>query len=185
MSDITEVYDYSVPQKAEGKWLVRRILLISAYILFPLLVIGFFMFVSPNFVVLGYFMALGDAVLFFFTWRYVNIEYMYSFKMGVVTFSVIQNVLNHRQKKDKMQFTVRECSLIAPMEGEWLEKYNAYAPEDVTSALGSRNAEDAYFALFTGADGKKSAFLFEATNEMLKRCHYYNKDATIVKQVRY
>ena len=185
MSEITEAYDYSVPQKAEGKWKLRRMLLITLYILFPIFVIGYFMFFNNSLVVLGCFIALADAVIFFFTWRYVNIEYMYTFKMGVVTYSVIQNVLNHRIKKDKMQFTIKECTLIAPMKDEYAEKYREYAPETVTSAWGSSDPEDAYFALYTDADGKKAAFLFEATTEMLKRCRYYNKDATVMSQVRY
>jgi len=181
MADITEAYDYSVAQKSEGVWKWRRIGLIAAYILLPvvaLLVIVKSTILAP----LGAFLALGDAVLVFFTWRFVSLEYEYSVVAGKVTFSHIQNAFNHRIRKEKLTFAIKDCVSIAPVGDP---KYTDYEAEVVYSALSSKNAEDAYVALFTDSKGRRCAFLFEATREMLRRCAFYNKAATIVRDTRF
>ncbi|MCQ2428492.1 MAG: hypothetical protein MJ137_08910 [Clostridia bacterium] len=188
MSEITEQYSYGVAQKKEGKFLWGRIGLATLYVLVPLITISLLMFIPQlkAFVYLGALVILGDAVLAFFTWRLVDIEYEYSIKTGKVDFTLVQNAFNHRIKKPQTSFMVKDCELIAPFgEQEFRDRYEAFAPETVFCALSSKTASDAYFAIYTDENGKKCAFLFEATNEMLKRCKFYNKNATTVRQMRY
>jgi len=188
MSEITDLYEYGVAQKKEGKFLLRSIILIALYILIPLVLISLLMFVPAlkGFVYLGALVVLADAVFAFFTWRYVDVEYEYSIKTGKVSFTLVRNAFNHRIKEPKMSFLVKDCELIAPLtEPEYAEKYEAAKVDTVWNALSSKSAKDAYFALYTDENGKKTAFLFEATNEMLKRCRFYNKNATVVRQMRY
>jgi hypothetical protein len=185
MSDITEVYEYSVAQKAEGVWKWRRAGLIAAYILLPVLAL-ILIIKSTIFAPFGALLALGDAVLVFFTWRFVNLEYEYSVLSGCVTFSHIQNVFNHRIKKKKTSFYIKDCVRIAPLgQHLYADEYNGWNAEKTYSALSSSKAEDAYFAIYTDSDGAKCAFLFEATEEMLKRCRFYNKDATVTVKTRF
>ena len=181
MADITEAYEYSVAQKAEGVWLWRRIGLIAAYVILPvvaLLLIVKWRILAP----LGCFLALGDAVLVFFTWRFVNLQYEYSIAAGKITFSHIQNAFNHRIRKVKLTFAVKDCTSIAPLGDP---KYLDSEVGTVYSALSSSKASDAYAAIFVDESGKKSAFLFEATREMLRRCAFYNKQATVVTETRF
>ncbi len=186
MAEINETYEYSVTQKAEGKWRWRRAGLIALYVLMPVITLILIMGPLKGMVYMGAFIVLADAVLIFFTWRLVSVEYSYEVTSGKVTFTLIQNAFNHRIKKPKAEFMLRECSLIAPLrEPEYEAKYREYAPETVISALSSEKAEDAYFALYSGEDGKRCAFLFEATNDMLKRCRFYNREATVVRTMRY
>ena len=189
MSEITERYDYGVAQKKEGKYLWGRIGLAFLYVLFPLVTITVLMLIpeARKFVYFGALVVLADAVFAFFTWRYVDIEYEYSVHVGKVTFTIIQNAFNHRIRKPQTEFLIRDCELIAPLnEEEFAERYMQFGAETVRSALSSKKAEDAYFAIYTDEEsGKKCAFLFEATNEMLKRCRFYNRDATVVRQMRY
>lgn len=180
MADITEAYDYCVAQKSEGVWKWRRIGLIIAYILLPviaLLVIIKSTILAP----LGAFLALGDAVLVFFTWRFVSLEYEYSIAAGKITFSHIQNAFNHRIRKQKVSFMIKDCTSIAPYGGQGYE----LDAEVIYNALSSSSAEDAYAAVFTDENGRRCAFLFEATREALRRCSFYNKAATVVKETRY
>jgi hypothetical protein len=183
MSEITELYDFCQPVKPDGKMKLKRFLLICFYILLP--IIALLLIVKwKGLVPLGAFIVLADAVVYFFTWRFVNLETYYSIKTGIVTYAVIQNVFQHRIKKEKMQFAVKDCTLIAPKAASE-DKIAEFKPEIVYNGLSDPDVPDAYVALFCDADGKRVAYYFDATAEMLKRCRFYNREATVVTQVRY
>ena len=185
MSEITEAYDYSVHQKAEGKWKKKRILLIAIYILIPVAIIGTLMVVAPGAAPFGFFTPLITAVAFFFTWGKVNIEHIYSIKAGTVTYSIAENVTNHRKVKEVMNFKLKDCTLIAPYtDPQYKAKFDEFGAETVYDARSSVKAEEVYFAIYTDDDGKKGAFLFEPTNEMIKRCAFQNREATVKTAVR-
>lgn len=188
MSEINEYYNYGVAQKAEGKWLIYRILLIAAYVLLPVGALTLMMFGETWMVFFGALLAFSDFLLAFLTWRFVSFDYEYETISGKVTFSIIRNAFNHRRKKEIMSFMIRDCVAIAPLDNpehpECAEQYKAYGAETVYNALSCKNAEDAYFAIFEDEKGKKCAFLFQATGEMLKRCRWYNKEGTVVTKTR-
>ncbi len=188
MSEITEKYGYGVATKPEGKWILYRILLISVYVLYPVLAIGAMMIIKPELVFVGALLAVSDAILVFFTWRFVSFDHEYEVESGKVTYTVVHNAFNHRIKKPQMEFMLKECTAIAPLNNpehpECAKQYEDYKAEVVYNALSWSKAEDAYFALFTTADGRRAAFLFQATGDMLKRCRWYNKEATVVVPTR-
>ena len=183
MSEITELYDYCVPVKPDKKMKLKRFGLICLYAILPLIAL-FIIIQWKGLVYFGALIVLADAVVYFFTWRYVNIEAYYSIKTGVVTYAVIQNVFQHRIKKEKMKFALKDCVLIAPKAGSE-QKVAEFKPEVEYNGLSTADSPDAYVALFKDEDGKNVAYYFEATSEMLKRCRFYNKDATVMSQVRY
>ena len=61
----------------------------------------------------------------------------------------------------------------------------AYSPEVIYNALSSEDTPDAYFMIYEDDNGRRCAFLFEATAQMLKICRYYNPSATVITNVRY
>lgn len=190
MSEITEAYSFGVAMKPEGKIKLYRFLLICLYVLIPVVAIGLMMFSSNGglFAIFGCLLCLADVILIFFTWRYVSFDYEYEIASGKVTFKKVLNAFNHRIPKPQMEFMLKECSAIEPYNNpdypESMKKYEAAQVEKVYWGLSSTKAADAYYALFEDANGKKCAFLFEATGDTLKRCKWYNKDATVVAKTR-
>ncbi len=125
---------------------------------------------------------LTTWILIFFTWRYVSIDYEYSITSGSLTFS---KIFGNRTRRAVLEFKLKDAVAIAPLSDRLqASKLEAYAPEIVYSALSDEGAEDGYFAIFE-QDGKKCAFLFEATGQTLKVCRFYNPSVTVVRQVRY
>ncbi len=180
-SDYTSTYEYTVEQKAEGKFRLMKIGFISLYILYPivLLIIVSALKIFQLFALV----AVTEWMLVYFTWKYTKPEYEYSVTSGKVTFSVIYG---KRSRKEKCTFMIKECLMIAPMtDREYSERLELFEPEEVFSALSSTNNPDAYYAAFESAEGKRCAFCFEATEKMLKLCRNYNSGHTIITKVRY
>lgn len=188
MSEINEYYNYGVAQKAEGKWVLFRILLVSAYVLLPVGAISLMMFGATWMVFFGALLAVSDFLLAFLTWRFVSFDYEYETTSGKVTYSIIRNAFNHRKKKVITDFMIRDCIAIAPLDNpehpECTEQYKNFGASIVYNALPSKKTSDAYFAIYENADGKKCAFLFQATEDMLKRCRWYNKEGTVSVKTR-
>ena len=184
INDITAPYEYVVPQANEGKYKKRRILMLIGYILF-LPVIFALMLTLPFGKLMIPLMCLGPIALWiivFFTWRYVSIEYEYSVVSGRVTFAV---VYGGRTRKEKLTFALKDCSVIAPLDGENKSRLDSFSPDTVYNALPKEDDEDGYFAAFTDENGKRIAFKFEATNKMISLCKLHNLPATTAKKVRY
>lgn len=180
-NDFTSTYEYTVEQKAEGKFRIMKFAFISLYILYPIIFMAI-LFVIQLFQLFAL-VAVTEWMLVYFTWKYTKPEYEYSVTSGRVTFSVI---LGKRSRKEMVSFMIKECLQIAPAtEREWVEKLELYDPEITFSALSSSTTPDAYFAAFETADGQRAAFYFEATEKMLKLCRNYNASHTVVRKVRY
>lgn len=177
MSDLF-TYEYSVAQKIEGKWILKKIGMIFLYIFF---VIFWFVFgfVTKLFPVMAL-IPLTLWILVFITWRYIKVEYEYSIISGNFTLS---NIYGNRSRKKVVEFKIKDCSLIAPLDNSE-DKISSYSPKRVYSGLSSINADDAYVAL-VDIDGKKTAVYFEATEKALKICQFYNASATTVTKTTY
>lgn len=184
MQDITAPYEYVVAQKVDGKLRLRRAGLILLYILLPItaLIITMVSSIGPLLAVMCTFLAIGTWMLVFFTWRYVSIEYEYTVVSGRVTFC---KIYGGRTRKKLLEMTLKSAEIIAPLSEDNRARIEEFAPEKEYSALSSRDAEDAYFALFKNNDGDRCVFYFEATARMLKICRMYNPAGTVMSQVRY
>lgn len=190
MSEITEAYSYGVAMKPEGKIKLYRFLLICLYVLIPVVAIGLMMF-SQNgglYAIFGCLLCLADVILVFFTWRYVSFDYEYEIASGKLSFKKVLNAFNHRIPKPQMEFLIKECSAIEPYNNpefpDSMKKYEDYKADKVYMGLAHSKAPDAYYALFTDAEGQKCAFLFQMTGDTLKRCVWYNKEATVKSQTK-
>lgn len=79
-------YEYSAEQKTEGKWLVYKLLLVSAYIAYTLIYLA--LIIKTGFVPLGALIPLTLWIIIFFTWRYTSPDYTYTVLSGELTFTV-------------------------------------------------------------------------------------------------
>ncbi len=180
-NDFTSTYEYTVEQKAEGKFKLMKIGFIALYILYPVIFMAI-LFIIQLFQLFAL-VAVTEWMLVYFTWKYVKPEYEYSVTSGRVTFSVIRG---KRSRREMVNFAIKDCLQIAPAtEREWVERLELYDPEVVYSAISSASSPDRYYAAFETEDGKRCVFHFEATEKMLKLCRNYNSAHTVITKVRY
>ena len=182
MNELHSTYEYAVAKKREGSYKWARVGLVIGYIFY---VITFFSVgvMSKLLVPCIALVPLTTWMVVFFTWRYVNIDYEYSSVSGVLTFS---KIFGNRSRKTVTEIRIKNASLIAPLtDSLQRSKLEVYNPEITYSALSTADVEDGYFMLYEDENGKKCAFLFEATAQMLKICRYYNPSATVVTKVRF
>lgn len=182
MNDLHSTYEYAVAKKREGAYKWARVWLIIGYIFY---VITFFSVgvMSKLLVPCIALVPVTTWIVIYFTWRYVNIDYEYSTTSGIITFS---KIFGNRSRKTVTEIVIKNAVAIAPLTNTLQKsKLDAYAPEIVYNALSTADVEDGYFMIYEDESGRKCAFLFEATAQMLKICRYYNPSATVVTQVRY
>lgn len=173
MNEFANYFEYCVEAKNEGKLKLKRILLILAYILFP--IIFFSILCMFKLYVLGCFIVLFTAIIWFFTWRYVQIEYEYQIVKGEMTFS---KIYGRKSRREFLKVRLQDMSLIAPYKDEY--KTRADAAENKYYAVSSMSSPDVYVGIFTDEKTKKtSAVFFEATAKTVKLAKFYNSSVTV------
>lgn len=173
--DDFNTYEYAATQKSEGKWKIRKILLLCAYVLYT---VAYFLIIFITKVIpLGALIPVTLWILVFFTWRYVKPDYKYVIEKGTLTFYV---VYGNKKKalKAKMNFKVSGAEAIAPRE-EILKRVEEISGIKVYSAVPSVSAPDQYGAIFKDDDGGYAVFYFVATAQALKLLRFYNSKTIV------
>ena len=168
-----QTYEIMAHQKAEGIRIFKRLALILLYTAYVITVftIGI---MTRVIVPLLAFVPVTTWMLIFFTWRYTDIDYECSMTSGMLTFS---KIFGSRSRKTVFEISIKSISHIAPYVADSKKRIDRYAPEVIYDARSSEKAERQYFALFENAGGKKSLFLFEPDDKMLKILKFYNAPA--------
>ena len=186
MSELFTTYEFVVAQKAEGRFLRRRILFILMYALYvtAFLTVGIITRIGIPLVAL---VPVTTWILIFFTWRYVQVEYEYSMTSGILVFT---EIYGGRSRKKIMEVHIKDVTAILPLSDPRTEvQVERFEPETVYSAVPSKDATDTYVMLFeergeqAKGKGKHIAFTFVATTQALKIMKYYNSFATTVVPV--
>ena len=186
MNDLFSTYEFVVAQKAEGRFLRRRILFVLMYIAYitAFLTVGIITRIGIPLVAL---VPVTTWIIIFFTWRYVQVEYEYSITSGILVFT---EIYGGRSRKKMLEVHIKDATAILPLSDPRTEiEIERFAPETVYSGVPSKKAEDTYVMLFvdekdkTKGQGKHIAFTFVATTQALKVLKYYNSLATTVVPV--
>lgn len=168
---MTENYfEYAVEEKATGKNLIRRVLLILFYLIFSLA-----FFIAFSAIKIPQLIALLPLLLFIMvalTWRYVSVTHEYIIAVGEISFV---NIYAGRKRKEILKLSVREAEEIAPDEGKTLP-----AVDKVYDFRSSPSTPDSYYLVFKDGKEKRCLVYFEATRKALKLLQLYNPGA--VKQ---
>ncbi|MBQ7338158.1 MAG: hypothetical protein IJW40_06860 [Clostridia bacterium] len=174
------MYEYVVSPAKQPIWRLKRVLAIIGYIAYAL--IFFIVGVVTQFLVpMMALIPLTTWILIWFTWRYVSVEYEYSFVSGIMT---LTKILGGRTRKKVLEVRIKEMHVIAPYDGEYIKQAEAYKPEKTYDFTSSMQSPDLYFALFETADARRGIVYFEATKPALKILRYYNQ-GTVISEVRY
>lgn len=167
--------EYTVVQKAEGKNLTNRLLLIALYVVYSAVFCIIFLggigsFKMPMVVA---FLPVTLWIIIFFTWRYVSVEHEYMLASGVMTFV---DIYGGRTRRALFACPVKEMREIAPMRET--TKLNT---KTVIDMRGSVKSTDSYYFIINDRAGESTAVLFEATHKAVQILQYYNS-ATVVSE---
>ena len=113
-------------------------------------------------------------VIVFFTWRFTQVEYEYSYFTGVLT---VTKILGSRSRKELAKVTIREISAIYPCNETYAARIDAFGEEKTVFAASSEQSPDLYAALWTDENGVKHALYFEPNEKALRILKYYNVTA--------
>ncbi len=172
MNEYVNYFEYCVDAKPEGTLKVKRILLIVLYILFPVLLLG--VLCMLRLYVLGCFLVLLTAMLCFFTWRFVQIEYEYRVVKGEMTFS---KIYGRKSRREFLSVRIQDMSLLAPYTDDF--KIRADSVKNKYFAVSTMKSPDIYVGIFKDAKTKEeSCIFFEATAKFVKLAKFYNSNIT-------
>lgn len=169
-------FEYTITKKAEGDYLMKRILMIAGYVVFGL-VFFFGLFIMHLYQFIA-FIVLVEWILVFFTWRYVSIEYRYETISGSIRF---YTVYGGKKKKLLKEMRIKDFTELRPYSDE-IEQRDF---DKIICCISSpKSAPDRYCAIYTDQSGKESIIHFEATQKTLKILKFYNSN-TVIASTRY
>lgn len=189
MNEITNHAELTVEKKLEGKYLLNRILMISAYIAVPVLVFFLFAFLEDNAGLTGggyisvFFIPiwafLCPKVVLPFTYLYVDIEEKMDVSGGNLT---LTRIYGKRKPVEYIKVKVADLDAIIPYREEASKKQIAAfgTPDRVIECVSSMSHPDVYCAYYTDEKGKKVVMYFEAVEKALKVFKFLNSKTVVV-----
>ena len=103
-------------------------------------------------------------VLVFITWKYLQIEYEYSFSFGIFT---VSKIYAKKKRKTLVQAEMKDLLIIAPANDEYIKKAEHFEIEERVIAVSSDKAEDIWLTVTGGKDEKRVLVFFEADERAL------------------
>jgi len=174
------MYEYVVSPAKQPIWKLKRTLAVIGYIVYAITVFSVGAYTKLLLPMMAL-VPLSTWILVFFTWRYVAVEYEYSFVSGTMT---LNKILGGRARKKVLEVRIKELHTIAPYDGDYIKQAEAFKPEKSYDFVSSMQSPDVYFALFETPEGRRGIIYFEATKPALKILRYYNS-GTVISEVRY
>ena len=148
--------EYTVLQKAEGRYLHLRILLVSLYILLAFSYVALSVWISLVQIIAV--LPLLMWILIHFTWRYVSLEHSLVIAEGTLT---VTDILKDGKRIPRLKIVLARASALSEIPPK--------APKNVRlyDFRGDRHASDAYSITFNDK-GKSAALYLRTTPEFLR-----------------
>lgn len=178
----SNIADYTVSKKVEGKYKTQRILfwVVSIVAILALILVG--CIINPFLgLALIVFSVMVIMALNYFLFRYLKIEYSYAIENSELICTEI-----YGNTADKLLLRIKTSSIerVIPYEGEYKAEVDRTGFEEKTDLRSTPNTDQAYCVLYRKDDGKKGVVFLEACNKTLKAFKYYNSQNTVVKEMR-
>lgn len=159
-------YEKIVKVKNTGKHLAKKVSLIMAYVLFfAMWLAGALRNVdNKSFVLILLAGALTTFILVILTWKYVQLEYEYSFWYGRLS---IAKIYGKKRRRSLIDTDVKDLLIIAPATEEYIAKAEHFDVEMRIIAVSSENADDIWLAVTGGEDERRVLIFFEADERSL------------------
>lgn len=177
------IAEYTVEKKKEGTYLLAQVLYIICFVAVLVAVIGVLYLVLQWFGILAglALSGIGGWILWFFTHRYLEIEYSYAIEGAELICTEI-----YGNKSDKLLLRIKMSNIekVVPYEGDFKKEIDGMKFDEKIFLLSTPTTDQAYCATYKTDEGKNGLVLFEACNKTLKAFKYYNSAGTVVKEMQ-
>lgn len=168
-------YEYTVKQKKTVVLTLKRVSLIVFYTLWALLLL----LIGLRVRLIVPFLALVPLSIWgwvFFTWRFTQVEYEYSYFAGTLT---VSRILGGRSRKRLAEITLRDLIFVRPCTEEAITRVESMQTQKPILAASSIDSPDLYVALWSEDDDRRALY-FEPTDKALKIIRSHNLSATSI-----
>ena len=167
-------YEYAVGEAKSATLTAKKAALITAYVLCGVLFFAIGAFTRLLVPVLAL-VPLSIWIFVFFTWRYTQVEYEYSFFSGKLT---VARILGGRTRRTLVEVTIRDLASVFPYTDENVQKAERFGAEVTWFAASGMEASDLYVALWQDKERDKKCMLcFNANEKAIRIMRYYNISA--------
>lgn len=163
-------YEKIVKAKNEGKLLLKKIALITVYVMFAAIGVTLAILLADGHPALILLVALLDFCLWLLTHRFVEIEYEYTFVSGTFYLS---KIMGKASRKELYEEEISKAVTIAPYNNNYKAELKRHELKNVYHAISSKNAQNVWFILFEGEGDTKDLVILEADEKMLKCLRKY------------
>ena len=169
-------YEYIVKQKSEGDLLIKKLLCVMGYVLFPIaalilvinLFYGSFLIIPSLIAVIGV-----EILLIFFTWRFTYVEFESVILDNKLT---ITTIVARSRRRTSLELDIKafyEVGLFTPEASDTMGSKTLHKDYIFISSLESENI---YYGIFS-EDDEQCAVYFETTPEAFAHIKKLNHSA--------
>ena len=160
----SQIYEKVVKVASRGRHLSIKISVILSYAAFAIVWLSAAVMNIGMFVPILLAGILSTALLVILTWKYIQLEYEYSFCCGTLTLS---KVYGKKSIRKILQTEIKDMIFIASATEENINKAERFEIEKRISAVSSENAENVWLAVTGGKDEIKCLIFLEADDRVL------------------
>ncbi len=160
----SERYEKIVKVSIKGRQLAKLISAVMAYVLLFALWLMAAINNSSKFI---YIIAAGllcVAIVVLLTWKYLFLEYEYSFFCGIMS---VAKIYGKRKRKELFSTNIKDLLIIASANDENINRAEQFKIEDRIVAVSDERADDIWLAVSGGKDEKRVLVFFEADERSL------------------
>ncbi len=176
--------EHIVKQKAQGKFLIFKILAIAFYIALAVIPSGIIIAFAPANLTVPFLIVIAAVVFITFklTWKYTCLEYEYQIIDDTISFT---KIYGKTRRKTVIEMPMRAFTTLGAHTPE-SEKYLGELLVNRTYLyISSFNAENIYFGVFNANDEVCIVF-FEATDTAISKLKKYGSSAmrTLEREIK-
>ena len=167
--------EYVIKQRPEGSALIKRIILIAAYVLIFLLPLTVALIDAPAwwFIPIILTSAAIDAIFIFITWRFMSLEFEFVIDTEDMT---VTKIWGGRIRKKVFSMPIEKMTEIGIYDDSAYEEICKLSIRENILCVSSLSAPVMYYALYS-SDKDQGIIYFEATSEAIALLKKQNSGA--------
>ncbi len=161
---VNDSYEKVVKKSNKGKHLAKKISLALSYAVFFVLWLMAALNNPKQAVYIIVAGALLTLIIAIITWKYLCIEYEYSFSYGTLS---VAKIYAKKKRKPMLETEIKELLIIAPATEEYIRKAEHFQIDKRIIAVSSEQAENIWLVVSGGKDERRVLVFFEADDRSL------------------
>jgi hypothetical protein len=163
--------EHLVPLEEKKLILPKKLAIIFSALVLVIVAILFVALYVPAFAGPMSVIFIGIAILVWYLWRFVSVEFEYTILQGEINIDV---VYGRRQRKEFYSTPVSHVEKFAPLGGDTAFPPNPGEYKKICFAASSKKNPNTWYAVIREADQSRTLLFFEMTPKAEKVLRFYN-----------